>query len=280
MRLTILFILISTLAQSQDVFVKDSRFDNLLIAEEHNNNFQIIYGRIYKVAIQDSIKQLVLFSEYKMPDSLFGVYDIYNKWYPNFNQIRDSVVNDTLKIIQEDEYQELVRLINNPKSSYKEVLNHYGIDRAWYDSNKTRLFNQLISQYAITDELKLEFARELLFDYESFVSLVYTTIHRSGTSRYSNVTIAFENQFDTLMIHTRGVNAFMVPWESDSAYKNYDPKLSIAIHNIIPEELSINKNLDVDLTRFEAAILRELEFHIPSRKRLKKQSKDKADNNK
>ena len=273
--LIILFLLINSYLTFGQL-VDKSEFDRLVIVDEYNNNYSIIYGRVYKLNLHDSIPQLILTNEYKSPDTLR--HPFYKDRIPNWDKIQDRKPYDTISQISPDLVDELISTLNDPKS-LDSLLNFYSIDSMWHLSNKDRLVSDWLTTYENSDKLEKEYAKYVLNDFKQFQRMAYYHVLQSNTSGYSSVTIAFENDSDTLFVHSTGQESFLIPWESDTTYKNYDPKVSELVSQFLPTDILINKRtLNPKLEEFEQGILRELSFKVNffDRKKFKKSLKKKS----
>lgn len=255
--------------------VDKSEFDRLVIVDEFNNNFSIIYGKVYKLNLHDSLPQLILTNEYKSPDTLRS---FYQGRIPNWDKIQNRKPNETISEISPRLVDELIETLNQPKS-LGSLLDFYNIDSLWYSSNKERLNQDWLTTNENSDKLEKEYAKYVLNDFEQFQRMANHHILQSNTSGYSSVTIAFENDTDTLFVHSTGQESFQIPWVSDTTYKNYDPELSYLVSQFLPSDILINKRvLSPTLEEFEQGVLRELSFKVNffDRKKFKKHLKKES----
>ncbi|MGL1889326.1 MAG: hypothetical protein OCD76_22620 [Reichenbachiella sp.] len=272
------FIIIVLLVNSQLTFgqlVDKSKFDRLVIVDEYNNNYSIIYGRVYKLNLHDSLPQLILTEEYKSPDTLRS---FYQGRIPNWDKIQNRKPNETISEISPCLIDELIETLNQPKS-LTSLLDFYSVDSTWHFSNKGRLIQTWLTTYENSDKLEKEYAKYILNDFKQFQKMAFYHVLQSNTSGYSSVTIAFENDTDTLFVHSTGQESFLIPWKSDTIYKNYDPNVSKLISQFLPTDLVMNKKmLSPTLTEFEHGILRELSFKVNffDRKKFKKYLKKES----
>lgn len=273
--LTIFFLTINSyLAYGQ--IVDKSEFDRLVIIDEFNYNYNVIYGRVYKINLHDSLPQLILFNEYKYPDTL---RTIYQGRIPNWDLIQNRKPNEPIQEINPLLVDELIQTLNQPKK-LDALQEFYGIDSSWHSSNKDRLIQNWLAADEISDKVEKEYAKYVLNDFKQFQRMAYYHVLQSNTSGYSSVTIAFENDSDTLLIHSTGQESFLIPWEADTTYKNYNPKVSELVSQLLPNDILINKRtLNPSLEEFEQGILTELSFkaNFVNRKKFKKFLKKKAD---
>jgi hypothetical protein len=112
MRTLIVLILLSYPLFAQRKFVEKSAYDRLVIIDESNSNYSLIYGRIYKVNLRDRLPNLVLTKEYKSQDSLYG---FYKDRIPNWEKIGNRSLNTIVSTIHQNIIDSLINIINNPK---------------------------------------------------------------------------------------------------------------------------------------------------------------------
>lgn len=268
MRIFGILFLLGYCGLSYSQLVDKSKFDRLVIVDRFNSNYSIQYGRVYKISLQDSLYYLMLTKEYKSPDSLPSRYQ---RIVPDWNEIEKRELYDTISKIDPHLINDLIKTINRPKS-LSSVFDYYGIDSCWHSDNKDRLICKWLSIYDYGDKAGIEYAKTVLSDFEQFKRIAYSHILQSNTSGYSSVTIAFESDTDTLLIHTTGQESFLLPWKSDKTYANYDPRLSWLVSQFLPNDLVINKaSLSPVLEEFENGILDQLSFNASF---VKYQSKD------
>ncbi|GAA5024004.1 hypothetical protein GCM10023207_07250 [Marivirga lumbricoides] len=230
-----------------------------MIVDEYNNNYNIIYGRIYKINLHDSLPKLILTNEYKSPDTL---QSFYHGRIPNWDKIQNSQPNDTIGEINPKLVDKLIETLNQPKS-LGSLLDYYSIDSSWHLANKDRLIHNWLNTDDNSEKLEKEYAKYILNDFEQFKKMAYHHVMQRNTSDYDGVVIAFENKYDTLMISTSGQESFLIPWIADSTYKNYDPELSSIVSEFLPEDVIINKDtLNPSLEKFETGVLEELSFKV------------------
>lgn len=275
MRILTILLLISNPLLAQLALVDKSDFDRLVIVDEYNNNFNVIYGRVYKLNLKDSLPSLILTQEYKSPDSLNR---IYQGRISNWDEIENRTPDQFIKYIQPELLDRLIEVINNPQDLGK-LLDHYGIDSIWHETNKERLSKNWIDKNEDFDNIEKEYASYVLSDYKEFKQMVYHHVLQRNSSGYSNVVVAFENKLDTLIISSKGQESFFLPWETDSTYRNFDPQLPSLISQFLPDDIIINKNtLNPSLSEFEQRVLDELTFKVSffDRKKFKKYLKENA----
>ncbi|WP_258104076.1 hypothetical protein [Marinoscillum sp. MHG1-6] len=266
--LTFLFLILSHLSATSQL-VDKSEFDRLVIADEYNNNYNVIYGRVYKLNLHDSLPNLTLTSEYKYPDTL---HRIYQGRIPNWDDIQNRTPNKPLGSISPHLIDSLIETINHPKG-LNSLLDFFRIDSIWHSSNKERLIQEWLSSNEQNDKIKQEYAKYVLNDFQQFEQMAFYHVIQSNSSGYSGVTVAFENDIDTLIIQSNGQESFLIPFMSDTTYKNYDPNLSALISEFLPDDIIINKrSLNPSIRDFEQGILTELTFKVNfvDRKKFKK----------
>ena len=279
MLIFIVLIFLSNSALSQQKLVDKSKYDRLVIVDEYNNNYSIIYGRIYKVNLHDSLPELRIAKEYKTPDSLHG---FYKNRISNWDKIENRDLDTFAGIIHPSKIDRLIDIINNPKR-LSALLPYLGIDSLWHSRNRERLIQTWLSSNENSDKLDREYSRYILNNFSEFKQMAYHHVLQTNSSGYSNVVIAFENKQDTLIISSTGQESFRIPWQADSTYKNFDPELSALISDILPNDIIINKRvLSPTLAEFENGILMELTFksHFYNRKKFKKYLREASRNSK
>lgn len=243
--------------RAQTNLINKSDYDRLVIVDEYNNNFSVIYGRIYKANLHDSIPQLTLTKEYKSPDSLYG---FYKNRIRNFDTIQNRDCNIPYKKLSTELIDSLIYVINNPAKIYS-VVTFFDMDTAWFKNNRNKLLETWKTKYN-PNEIKKGIADTLLVDYIDYLKIAYPNLYGLGTSDYSTVTIAFENDTDTISISTNGQSCFRVPWESNT-YTNYNPLLSKLISKILPDDIIINKTLlNTKIENFEKHVLNNLNGQV------------------
>ncbi|MCX2745826.1 hypothetical protein OO013_18230 [Mangrovivirga sp. M17] len=255
--------------------VDKSEFDRLVIVDEFNSNYNIIFGRVYKINLHDSLPQLILYNEYKSPDTLA---DFYKNFIPNFDQIQNNENKKIIGQINSEKIDDFIEVLNQPKG-LSDLLEFYQIDSTWYLKNKDRIIEKWLANNTKLDKLEKEYGKYILNDFEKFRIMAYRHILQSNTSGYSSVTVAFENDTDTLIIHSTGQESFLIPWLSGTTYKNYDPNLSALVSQFLPSDIIINKNtLNPTIEDFEDRILQQLTFKVGfvNRKKFKKLLKEKS----
>ncbi|UII23195.1 hypothetical protein [Fulvivirga ligni] len=219
--------------------VERSNFDRLVIVDEENINYSIIYGRIYKCNLNDSTHALKIFREYKRPDSLGGFYE---GRIPNFYKINTEIQDLVIDSIASSYIDSLIYFINNPKG-IGSITEYLEMDSVWHNNYKNQLADKWLSSSLVSDfnSLQKEYGLLLLKNRKLFNYLLLNTLLKTNTSDYSNMTLAFENSTDTLIFSTYGQKFYQIPWKSDTTYINYNPQLSELVGKILPNDLIINK---------------------------------------
>lgn len=135
------------------------------------------------------------------------------------------------------------------------------MDSLWHSEHKSEM-KTMWQQWANTnkiDKLKTKYGLWILENWQYFLQLMLGTFLQSNTSGYSNLTIAFENEVDTLIISTHGQEFYQIPWKSDTAYVNYNPKLSELVGSLMPQDIIINKS---ELTPSKDEILEQIMLQL------------------
>jgi hypothetical protein len=264
-------IFLTSLLNAQNFLINKSEYDHLVIVDEENINYSIIFGRIFKVNLNGSIHELKHYQDYKSQDSLTG---FYRNRIPNWQLLQTGIQNRVIDTIATEIIDSIIYLINHP-TGFSGVTRYLGIDSVWHANNKDQLKENWITSLGGShkDKIEMEYGLYLLDDWRRFYELLASTLLQTNTSDYSNMVIAFENSYDTLMLNSYGQEYFQIPWKHGTTYVNYNPALSVLISGILPNDIVINKNqLNPKMSELIERVIRQLSFKVNfvNRKQFKK----------
>ena len=126
--------------------------------------------------------------------------------------------------------------INVQKETYiNYILSSLEIDSSWLAKNASRLWDsykpedfkvtEKSKQYCIKCLKNLEYAKTASYSIQGF-----------NSTDYPFVEIQLIMRKDTAFVNTDGIKPFMLPWNINNKYKSFNPKLSIALGNILPDD--------------------------------------------
>lgn len=258
MRLILGLILFSTTLLAQTPLINKADYDRLVIVDEYNHNYQLVYGRIYTVNLKDSLPQLICKESYRNVDSLSIFYRMHHA--ENWTNLINQKQNQSFQIISHTMIDSLINYLNDPKN-IEGLFSHYNINRQWLSKNKERLFQAWLAKTRKTNKWQEFYVKHLLNDTEAFQDFMIQYSLSTSYSDYSSVTLAFENDKDTLVITSAHTSFHLLPWEiygsgSNADYKNYNASLSAYIGQLLPDDLVINKyNLKPTIQMLEENIV-------------------------
>ena len=254
-------IFLTSLLNAQNLLINKSEYDNLVIVDEENINYSIVYGRIFKINLNGSIHELKHYKDYKSQDSLTGYY---KNRIPNWTKLQTGIQNHIIDTIASEKIDSIIYLINHP-TGFSGVTKFLGIDSIWHSNHRDQLKQKWImtSGGSNRDKIEKEYGLYLLDDWWRFYELLAITLLQTNTSDYSNVVVAFENSYDTLIINSYGQEYFQIPWKHGTNYVNYNPALSVMISQILPNDTVINKNeLNPNMSELMERVIRQLSFKV------------------
>lgn len=282
-----------------DTGLRYDSIQKIILLDSYNDNYERVWGREYQIEIDSMDIQIFQTEEYYHSyqfdfnsidyDSLKllksrGISKSRAKKLTKqvnnqidrkiaFKEKLDSIVWGTsskpenwkgkrkIGSINKELLENLVNTINSKKISPYNYLRDTGIDSAWLQSNSKRLFENWLKLHPNAKEQSKSNISEALKDYNLFKKAFFHYITPGNFTHYPFFEISFITKSnDTIRLESRGQGQYQVPWTLNDK-KNYNPKLSILISNLIPDQqfYSVKSRLDPDWSQTEEGILNAFE---------------------
>jgi hypothetical protein len=248
------------------------------ITDHQNLNYNWYYGRTYQIKKNNDKFILTRTNQYNKPFSFSEPALESRKDTVNINNLslakelgiqsdKDSLTKLANSVIasQSSRYRDRIKLENisaltemgevesnkiralfdaiiaQRESQANYILPNLGIDSSWLNDNAGRLWNlyklkrykasEKAEAYCIRCIKNREYAKRSAFGIQGSPS----------TSDYPFVEIKLITRLDTLVINTGGQEPFMLPWNMNNKYKSFNPRLSLALADILPFDEYTNK---------------------------------------
>lgn len=273
--LPIILILTVTLTYGQ---VDLDKFDELVLVDYQNWNYQSFHGRTYLVKLNESPLKLY---DLRIMTGMELLEELKSQNPEKWNMI-NSISQDSIeKRFQEirklkDEYQSVPEFVREIEAKTIETLKNEILK----NSKRGQILDELqLTKDSISKHLdeyllkyltekkikykqeKLNYCRSKLNDYELFKRTAMSITHGGATSDYPTVSIELRNDLDTLTIYTHGQHPFMLPWfdNKDKEY-SYNPNLSKEIGKLLPDYKYSNRERLLGRKSLHGDYLKELYF--------------------
>lgn len=164
-------------------------------------------------------------------------------WYSSRIKLENIKTRTEIGEIEETKIRTLLNAITAQKESFiNYFLSSLDIDSVWLENNASRLWELYRPEKFKVSEKSKEYCIKCLKNIKYAQKASYRIQGDRSTSDYPFVEIRFMNKGDTIFINTGGQKPFMLPWNIDDKYKSYNPKISIALANILPFDDYTNKD--------------------------------------
>lgn len=144
--------------------------------------------------------------------------------------------------IEESKIANLLDAVTAKKESYiNYILPCLGIDSVWLSDNADRLWELYKPEgFKVSEEAK-KYCIECLKNFEYAQRASYGIQGASSTSDYPFVEIRVIIKEDTIFINTAAQMPLMLPWNIADKYQSFNPRISVALADILPYDDYSNK---------------------------------------
>lgn len=255
--LHIILILTVTLTYGQ---VDLDKFDELVLVDYQNWNYQSFHGRTYLIKLNESPLKLY---DLRIMTGMELLEELKSQDPERWNMINSISQDSVEKRFQEirklkEEYQPIPEFVREIEVKTIETLKNEVLKKSKRGQilDELQLTNDSISKHLdeyllkyLTEKKikykpeKLNYCKSKLTDYELFRQTAMSITNGGATSDYPTVSIEFRNNEDTLKFYTTGQYPFMLPWfdQSDKEY-SYNPSLSVELGELLPDYKYSNRN--------------------------------------
>jgi hypothetical protein len=265
--------------QREYISISADSIDLIELIDHQNLNFDWFYGRTYQIKMTSKKYILIRTDQYNKPfsfseptlesskDSInldeMSLLDKFNieknkdsltkivnsviasrhHWYSDRIKLENISAPEEIGEIEETKISTLLNAITAKKESYiNYILSNLDIDSAWMIDNADRLWEQYKPDRFKVSEKARDYCIRCLKNFEYAQKASYTIQGERSTSDYPFVEIRLITKKDTVFINTEGQKPYMLPWNINGRYQSFNPKISIALADILPYDNYSNKS--------------------------------------
>lgn len=248
------------------------------LVDHQNLNYDWVYGRTYQIKKINGKYILTRTDQYSRPFSFseptlesardtinFDKMELLKKLDIEMNKDSLSVLANSVIVTRHPWYRDRIKLENvktqteigeiddgkitallNAITARKEsyinyVLFSLDIDSVWLNDNANRLWELYKPDRFKVSKKAREYCIRCLQNLKYAQKASYGIQGASRTSDYPFVEIRLVSKKDTVFINTEGQRPFMLPWNVNEKYQSFNPRISIALADILPYEDYSNK---------------------------------------
>jgi hypothetical protein len=255
----------------QYISISVDSIEHIELIDHQNLNYDWYYGRTYHISKAGSRYTLTRVDQYNKPfdfrestlesmkdsinldsmrvldnlhidknrDSLTNLVNSVisgrSHWYRDRIELENIDTPTEISEIEEARINALLSAITATRASY---INYYlsslNIDSIWLEENASRLWEQYKPDKFKVSEKAKAYCIKCLKNEKFAQKASYRIQGASSTSDYPFVEIRIFSKSDTIFINTGGQEPFMLPWNMDGKYRSYNPRISIALADILP----------------------------------------------
>jgi hypothetical protein len=276
--LTITNLVLGQGKQREYISISVDSIDLIELIDHQNLNYDWLYGRTYQIRKINGKYNLTRTGQYSKPFSfseptLKSTRDTINfdkmpllkklniemnkdsltnlansvvasrhPWYSDRIKLENVKMQTELGEIDERKIIALLNAITTKRESYiNYILFSLDIDSVWLNDNANRLWELYKPDRFKVSEKARDYCIRCLKNLKYAQKASYGIQGANSTSDYPFVEIRLVNKKDTVFINTMGQRPFMLPWNINEKYQSFNPRISIALADILPYEDYSNK---------------------------------------